>query len=135
MEKNNNLIVSEEEIIKELEELSKELAPVFKIESPSGEIIFNEFNKWSDRQKILLLLIGKYIAYKKKIIQEPSVSISTIAKELCRPMSSLSGPIKKLKKEGYVTQQSDKKYVINFHRIKEIIKEEIFKKLKINRRC
>jgi len=103
------LVVSEEEVTKEMEQLVNEVSKIFKIEQPSGRIIFQDFGR-----------VG--------IIENPSMSISEISKELGRPMTALSGPIKDLVKQGYVEYLPGRKYRIAYHRIKEIFEKMLLTK-------
>ncbi|MEM4258738.1 MAG: hypothetical protein QXL17_06275, partial [Candidatus Thermoplasmatota archaeon] len=93
---------------------------IFRIEQPSGRIIFQDFGGLSDKQRILVILVGKYFANKMGIIENASMSISEIAKELGRPMTALSGPIRDLVKQGFVEDLPGRKYRVAYHRIREI---------------
>lgn len=114
------LVVDEEEITKELEKMVEEAQKYFRIEKPSGKIIFQDFGSLSDKQRIAVVLIGKYFASKMKMLENPSLSISEVAKELGRPMTALSGTMKELVTKGYVEYLPGKKYKVAYHRIKEI---------------
>lgn len=117
------LVVEEKDITKVMEKLVDEASKHFRIEKPSGRIIFEDFGLLNDKQRIAIVLVGKYFAHRLKIIENPSLSISEIAKELGRPMTALSGNIKELVKNGYVEYLPGKKYRIAYHRIKEIFNE------------
>lgn len=93
---------------------------IFRIEKPSGRIIFQDFGALNDKQRILVLLIGKYFATMIGIIEDSSLGISQIAKELGRPKTALSGPVGDLVKEGFVEKTPERKYKITYHRIKDI---------------
>lgn len=114
------LVVEEEDVIKELEKLVEEASKYFLIEKPSGKIIFKDFGTLTNKQRIAIVLLGKYFAKKLKLIENDSLGISEIAKELGSPRTSLSGPIKELVKEGYVEYLPGRKYRIAYHRIKEL---------------
>ncbi len=124
------LVVSEEDVTKEMEQLVNEASKIFKIEQPSGRIIFHDFGKLNDKQRILVILVGKYFASRVGIIENPSMSISEISKELGRPMTALSGPIKDLVKQGYVEYLPGRKYRVAYHRIKEIFEKMLSSKSK-----
>ncbi|MGB8218371.1 MAG: hypothetical protein WCE94_13815 [Candidatus Methanoperedens sp.] len=114
------LIIDEKDVTRDLEKLIDEATKIFKIEKPSGRIIFQNFSSLSDKQRILVVLIGKYFANRLGIIGNAAMSISEIAKELGRPVTSLSGPMRDIVKQGFVEILPEKKYGIAYHRIKEI---------------
>jgi predicted Rossmann fold nucleotide-binding protein DprA/Smf involved in DNA uptake len=116
------LVIEEKDIMKELEKMVEEASKYFRIEKPSGRIIFQNFGSLNDKQRIAVVLLGKYFASKPElnIIKDPSLNISDIAKELGKPVTSLSGDIKELVTKGYVEYLPGKKYRVAYHRIKEI---------------
>ena len=124
------LIVEEKDIIKEMENLVADASEYFRIEKPSGNIIFKDFGSLTDKQRIAIVLLGKYFAAKLNIIESPELSISEIAKELGRPVTALSGGIRKLVDEGYAEYISGKKYKVTYHRIKEMFDTVLNKKKK-----
>jgi DNA-binding MarR family transcriptional regulator len=117
------LVVEEKDIVKELEKLVEEAQKYFRIESPSGKIVFQDYGSLTDRQRIVILLLGKYFASKLKLIEDPSLSISVIAKELGRPMTALSKHTRELVDKGYIEYLPGKKYRVAYHRVKEIFND------------
>ena len=116
----NKLVVEEKDVTKEMEKLVEEATKYFKIERPSGRILFQDFGSLSDKQRISIILLGKYFANKLGIINNASMSISEVANDLGRPMTALSGPIKELVTKGFVESLPARKYRIAYHRINEI---------------
>jgi len=114
------LVVDEKTSTKELEKMVEDAQKYFRIESPSGKILFQDYGLLSDKQRIAVVLVGKYFASRMKMIENPSLSISEVAKELGRPMTTLSGAMKELVTKGYVEYLPGKRYSIAYHRIKEI---------------
>jgi len=123
------LVVEEKDVTKELEKLVEDASGIFRIEKPSGRIIFQDFGALNDKQRILVLLIGKYFATKIGIIKDSSLGISQIAKELGRPMTALSGPMRDLVKDGFVEKIPGRKYKITYHRIKDIFSKILLSKI------
>ncbi len=121
------LLVDEKDILEELLEMVEKSTQIFVIEKKSGKIIFKDFGKLSDPQRICAFLIGKYFAMKLGLITTYSLGISEIASELRRPVTTLSAPMKQLVTKGYV-QKDDRKYEIAYHRIKEILNTYFDKK-------
>src|SRR3989344_1091630 len=124
------LIVEEKDTTKQMEKLVEEATRFFKVESPSGRVIFQNFGSLSDKQRIAILLLGKYFANKLKMTEDPSLSISEIARDLGRPMTTLSKPTKELISKGYVESLPGRKYKIAYHRIPEIFEDVLAKKAK-----
>ncbi len=117
------LVVDEKDVTKDLEMLVGEATKYLKIEKQSGKIIFQNYGSLTDKQRVAIVLVGKYFAYRLKLIEIPSLSISEISKELGRPMTALSGPIKELVVKGYVENLPGRKYRVAYHRMKEIFTE------------
>lgn len=115
------LVVEEKDTIKEMEKLVEEAARFFKIEKPSGRIMFQNFGALTDQQRISIIMLGKYFASKLKIIDNPMLSISDISKELGRPMTTLSRPMKELIDRGFIEKLPGRKYRVAYHRINEIL--------------
>ncbi|MFZ0184384.1 MAG: hypothetical protein WAL88_06065 [Nitrosotalea sp.] len=115
------LLVDEKDILKDLENLVEKAKEIFVIEKSSGKIIFKNFNKLNDSQKVCALLAGKYFAKKSNIIKDYSLTVSEIGKEIGRPATALSGPLKQLLVKNYVQKMQDKKYEISYHRLQEIL--------------
>ncbi|MEM3172915.1 MAG: helix-turn-helix domain-containing protein [Candidatus Nitrosotenuis sp.] len=114
------LLVEEKDVIRDLASLVEKAKEVFVIEKPSGRVIFKEFGKLSDPQRICALLIGRYFAVKLGLLEDSSLGVSEIADELGRPKTALSGPLKDLGTKGFVEKLTNRKYVIAYHRIKDI---------------
>jgi DNA-binding transcriptional ArsR family regulator len=119
----SKLVIDEKETVKELEKLVEIATKIFRIEKPSGRIIFTSFGKLTDRQRILSVLVGKYFASKIGIIENSSLSISEIASELGRPMTTLSKPLGELTKQGFVESLPGRKYTVAYHRLSEIFEK------------
>lgn len=124
------LVVEEKDVTKELERVVEEASKYFRIEKPSGKIIFQNFGALNDKQRIAIVLLGKYFANRLKMIENPSLSISEISKELGRPMTTLSGNIKELVTKGYIEYLPGKKYRIAYNRIREIVDDLLATKRK-----
>jgi hypothetical protein len=122
------LVVEEKDLTKELATVVGRASEIFRIERPSGKIVFKDFTGLSDKQRILAVLVGKYFARRLGIIEEPAMGISEIARELGRPVTALSGPIGDSVKGGLVERLSDRKYRIAYHRIGYILEKVLVPK-------
>ena len=117
----SKLLVDEGETVRNLSEQVEKAKQVFRIENPSGRVIFQDFGELSDPKRIAALLLGKYFAHRLGLIQDNSLGISEIAHELGRPVTTLSGPTKSLISDGLVERLPIRKYRIVYHRIPAII--------------
>ncbi len=114
------LVVEEKDTVKELGKLVEMAAEFFKIEKPTGRIIFQNFGTLSDQKRISIVLLGKYFAGKLGMLEKTDLGISEIAKEIGRPMTALSGPLKDLTDKGLVEKLPTRTYRIAYHRLPEI---------------
>jgi hypothetical protein len=117
------LVVEEKDLTKQLASLVDCASKIFRIERPSGKIVFEDFGGLSDRQRILVVLIGKYFARRLGMVEDPAVSISEIGSELGRPVTALSGPVRESVKAGLVEYLPSRKYRIAYHRINHIFEK------------
>lgn len=115
-----DILVSEEGIIHNLLEIVKKAKEIFVLEEKSGKIIFKNYSKLTNPQRISAILIGKYFAERLNIIQDNSMEGSEISNELNIPQTTLSAPLKSLKVKGLILSEKGK-YRVNPHRIEEII--------------
>ena len=114
------LLVSEEDIVKNLSDLVDKAKDVFVIEKLTGKVIFKNFGDLTDPQRILALLVGRYFATRLNLLNDSSMRVSEIANALGRPKTSLSGPLKHLVTKTYVEKLSNRKYNISYNRIRDV---------------
>jgi len=115
-----DLVVDKQDIIANLAELVGKVKDVFVIENETGKVIFKNFSKLKNHKKIYALLLAKHFAKKLEFIEDDSMSISQISNELKIADTTLSVPLQKVVKNGYVLKD-DSKYSINYHRIEEVV--------------
>jgi predicted Rossmann fold nucleotide-binding protein DprA/Smf involved in DNA uptake len=125
------LLVDKTEMRKNLNELVDKSLKIFRIEKETGKILFQNFGKLSDPERILTFLIGKYFATELELLKENELSISQISKEIGRPLTALSGPIRELVKKGWVEKLPTRRYRIVYHRMDEILDNLIKKNEKV----
>jgi DNA-binding transcriptional ArsR family regulator len=133
MEKTNifqKLLVDETTILKQLEKQVDQASQIFAIEKPSGKILFNNFGDLTDPQRIVALLVGKYFGNKAGLNVADSLSVTEIARELGRPKTSLSGPLKDLMSKGFIEKHPDRRYRVAYNRMNEIFTEILTKQIK-----
>ena len=124
------LLVDETTVHKQLEKQVDQASEIFSIERPSGKIFFKNFGDLTDRQRILALLVGKYFGKKAGLNIADSLSVTEIARELGRPKTALSGPLKELISKGFTEKHPDRRYRVAYNRLNEIFDEELTKRTK-----
>lgn len=120
----NELLLKEEDVLKKLKDLVAISKKYFMIEQNTGHIVFSKTLKLSNREKIELLLIGRYFASRLKIITKEAISIAELSKLLDVPKTTLSAPLGTLINAGYVNKNADSEYSITFHKIEAILQSK-----------
>lgn len=124
-----DLLVDESELIQNLASTIQKVKDVFVLEKNSGKIIFKNYSNLTNPQRITCILIGKYFAKRLGLIADDILTISEISSELEIPQTTLSSPLKSLRKLGHVLY-SESHYKINPHRIEEIVDSILSSKTK-----
>ncbi len=114
------IVAKEEDVIQNLSEIVKKAKEIFMVEEQSGKVIFKNYSKLKNHQKICAFLIGKYFAKRLGIIEDNTMSGSEISSELNVRQTTLSAPLKSLREDSFILEDKGK-YRINPHRIEEII--------------
>ena len=120
----NELLLKEEDVLKKLKELVAISKKYFMIEHNTGNVVFSKTLRLSNREKIELLLIGRYFASRLKVITKEAISIAELSKLLDVPKTTLSAPLGTLINEGHVNKNADSEYSIIFHKIETILQSK-----------
>lgn len=115
-----NILVDESATIQNLAKIVQKAKDIFVMEKSSGKIIFKNYSKLTNPQKITCILIGRYFAKRLGFIDDHTMTISDISKNLDVLQTTLSSPLKSLRKSGQILYEKSR-YRINPHRIEEII--------------
>ena len=115
-----DLLISDTEIIRSLATTIQKVKDIFRIEESTGKIIFKKYSKLTNPQRICCILMSKYFAKKLKIIEDSTTTVSELSSELEIPATTLSSPLKSLRKSGWILYD-ESRYRINPHRIEEIV--------------
>jgi hypothetical protein len=116
-----DLLLKEEDVLLKLKDLVNISKKYFMIEQNTGNIIFSKTAKLGNREKIELLLIGRYFASRLKVINKEQLNISELSTLLGIQNTSLSKPLGILISDGYVNKNNNSEYSIVFHKIEEIL--------------
>jgi DNA-binding transcriptional ArsR family regulator len=115
------IVINEKDVNANLKEIIEKASKHFRIESSTGRLVFQNFGSLNDKQRICAVLMGKYFAKKLDLVKSDSLSISEIAAELGKPMTTLSWALKDLQSKGYIEKLPDRKYRISYHRLNEVL--------------
>jgi len=113
------LIISEKDTIKKLRLLVEKSKKYIGINEKDGKIIIKNPN-FSNRKKILLLLIGRYFSKELGLIKKDSLTLREISKELGTKVTTVSGPVGDLVKAG-ILKKENAEYRILHYRIEEVL--------------
>ena len=114
------LIISEEDTRAQLQRLVAKAKKLFGIEKNKKKIVFSQSYKFTNREKILLYLTGKYFAKQLNLIEESKFKSKDISDDLGVKTSTLSKPLGEVFSEGLVEKEGQV-YSIVHYRIGEII--------------
>ena len=124
-----NMLVDESNIIQNLANIVQKAKDIFVLEQSSGKVIFKNYSNLTNPQKISCILIGKYFAKRLELVDDHTITVSEISKDLDIPKTTLSSPLKSLRNSGDILYEKSR-YRINPHKIEEIV-NSFFKPKKI----
>jgi len=113
------LVFSREDTLDRLKDLVNKSKSLMGIEQESGKIIIIKADL-PLKEKVILLLIGKYFAKELGFIDSEKVSVNTLRKELMVESRALSRPIGDLIKENMINKEEDE-YSIKHYQIENCI--------------
>lgn len=122
------LIKTKEEINRGILEAILELKNLITIEEGTGRIFILNKEKLKNRDKVILVMAGKYVAYLAEIINSPEAEIQTISEELGIVKTTLSAPLGEIVQKNILLKK-ETKYRFNEAFIKEEVKK-ILEKIK-----
>lgn len=122
------LVISEEDTRAQLQELVSKTKQLFRIEEKSKKIVFGPGFKFTNYEKILLYLIGKYFSKELNLIKENKCKLKEISVDLAIKATTLSKPLGKACSNGLVNKEGEF-YSIAHYRIEKVI-DSIIQKFK-----
>lgn len=120
----SKLLVSEEETLGELEELVTMASRLLRIEKETGESFFTTPKDLTNKDKIALLLVGKYFAKELGLKTDTAFSTGELSEKLNVPSTTLSKPLGQLVEEKIIRKTDDGKYIIVYHKIKGLLESK-----------
>lgn len=115
------LIVKEEDEIKKLKDWVSKSKSLFKIEE-SGSVIISTGYSFTNAEKILLTLIGKYFATELNLTSSKSMTTKELSKVLCTASTTLSGPTSNFVSADLLEKEGTS-YCIKYYQIDQVIND------------
>lgn len=116
------LLLTEEDTLKTLKDLIDKTKAMIKIDEKSNKVVLSSEYSYSNSEKILLCLIGRYFCKELGLCEKEGLDLREIETETGIKKTTLSKPIGGLVHSGYLGQDKDKKYFIHHHKIEDVIK-------------
>ena len=123
------LLMDEEENLEEIVSLASKLIGITKEGEIRLRIIEEEM---ALKEKILLLLIGKKLAYEAELSDNTSITLDEISRILRTDKKITSARISELRREGRVHYIDRGRYQVIFYDIRSFLEEIVSKYLKVN---
>ena len=115
------LVKTKEEFNRGILQSVKDLKTLITIEDGTGKISILNKEKFKNMDKIILFVIGKYVAYLAEIVNSPEIEIQTISDEIGILKTTLSAPLGELVQNNLILKK-EKKYRFNESFIKDEVK-------------
>ncbi len=112
------LVRTKEDINRGIWESIKDLKRLITIEDKTGRIIILNKDNFKNMDKVILLMLGKFMAYLGGVVQSPEADIQTISDEIGVVKTTLSAPLGDLVKKNILLKK-DSKYRFNEAYVKE----------------
>jgi len=115
------LLLTEEDTIKKLEVLIDKAKNFVRIDQKTKKIVISGEYDFSNSEKILIYLIGKYFSKELGLSDTEGMNIRELEKESGIKKTTLSKPLGALLYSGWIGQDKEKRYFIHHYHIEKII--------------
>jgi len=117
------IITSEETLVLRLKRLVEAAKPFLRVEEKTGGVIISQDYKFTNFDRIFLLLLGKYFAAQYEILKDYSLSLGDISTELGIKRTTLPSPLKILIKDGVVERPKENTYRVNPYKAEYLLRK------------
>lgn len=107
------IITGEEAVLVKLKRLVEAAKLFMKVEEKTGRVIISTDFKFTNSEKIFLLLLGKYFAFHYGILADHAITLGEISAELGIKRTTLPAPLKRLIRNGLTERPKENLYRIN----------------------
>jgi len=115
------LLLTEEDTLAKLKTLIDKAKTIIKIDEKSDKVIIAPEFKFSNQEKILLFLIGRYFSKELGICDNERLDLKGLENATGIKRTTLSKPLGELVYSGYIGQDNEKRYYIYHYKIEGII--------------
>lgn len=115
------LLLTEEDTLKKLKELIDKTKNLVKIDQKTAKIVVSSEYKFSNLEKVLLFLIGRYFSKELGLSEQEGFNIQELEKESGIKKTTLSKPLGGLMYSGYIGQDAEKRYFVHHYKIEEVV--------------
>jgi len=115
------LLLTEEDTLAKLKSLIDKTKAIIKIDQKSGKIVISSENDFSNAEKILLFLIGRYFSKELGICDKEGLDLQELETTTGIKRTTLSKPLGGLTYSGYIGQDNEKKYFVHHYKIENIV--------------
>ena len=115
------LLYTEKDSLQKLKEMVNKTKALVKIDQKSSNIVLNSEFDFSNPEKILLILIGKYFSNEIGLTDKGCLEIQEIEEISKIKKTTLSKPLGVLINSGYVGKNDEKHYFIQHYKIEKAI--------------
>lgn len=115
------LLLTEEDTLKKLKELIDKTKNLVKIDQKTNKIVVSSELKFSNLEKVLLFLIGRYFSRELNISDKEGMDIKELEQVSGIKKTTLSKPLGGLVYSGYIEQDDDKRYFVHHYKIEEVV--------------
>jgi DNA-binding transcriptional ArsR family regulator len=108
----------------QIERIIQKVKGLIGIEKETGDVnILISLGDLSDKEKIGLFFIGKYLAFEGKLISNPTVTRNELAEKFGLDKDAISARLSELKKEGIIKSTKKSMYDININKMDNILNQ------------
>ncbi len=115
------LLLTEEDSLAKLKSLIEKTKAIIKIDRKSCKIVISSDFEFSNPEKLLLFLIGRYFSKELGICDKESLDLQELETTTGIKKTTLSKPLGGLVYSGYIGQDKEKKYFVYHYKIEGII--------------
>ncbi|MCG2719101.1 MAG: hypothetical protein L6408_09760 [Nanoarchaeota archaeon] len=116
------LLLTEEDTIKKLKVIIDKTKNFVRLDQKTNKIVVSNEYSFSNPEKILLYLIGKYFSKELGLSENEGMDIRELEEESGIKKTTLSKPLGDLIYSGFVGQSNKKKYFIHHYHIEKTVK-------------
>ena len=115
------LLLTEEDTLAKSKSLIDKTKAIIKIDQKSGKILISSDNDFSNAEKVLLFLIGRYFSKELGICDKEGLDVQELETTTGIKRTTLSKPLGGLVYSGYVGKDNEKKYFVHHYKIESIV--------------